>query len=103
MKVKEFETKYTPEDFVWFMSENRPKQGMITRVRVEIEESVDIHGSEIPNILAKLKSFFSKHKKKFEVAYNLDELEDGKFYCARSGWYPEYSLFATKEDLLKSF
>ena len=58
MKVKEFETKYSPEDFVWYMQDNKPTQAMITRVRVEIEESVDIHGSEIPNILAKLKNFF---------------------------------------------
>lgn len=102
MRVKEFETKYTPEDFVWFMHQNRPTQAMITRVRVRIEESVDIHGGEIPNILAKVKNFFSKHKKDFEVDYTIDEIRDGKFYSAHGGWYSEYDLFPTKEELLKS-
>ena len=102
MKIKEFETKFSPEDFVWFMHDNKPTQAMITRVNVEIEESVDIHGSEIPNIIAKLKNFLHLHKKNVKIAYTIDELKDGKFYCAHAGWYPESSLFATKEDLLKS-
>lgn len=102
MKVKEFETKYSPEDFVWFMHENRPTQAMITRVNVEIEESADIHGGEIPNILAKIKSFLHMHKKKMRIAYNIDEIRDGKFYSAHSGWYDESVLFPTKEELLKS-
>ena len=102
MKVKEFETKYSPEDFVWFMHDNKPTQAMITRVNVEIEESADIHGGEIPNILAKLKSFLHLHKKKFNIKYTIDEIQNGKFYSAHGGWYPESDLFPTKEALLKS-
>ena len=102
MKVKEFETKYSPEDFVWYMQDNKPTQAMITRERVEIEESVDIHGSEIPNILDKLKNFFSKHKKTLDISYTIDEVHDVHFYCAHAGWYREDVLFPTKEDLIKS-
>jgi len=102
MKVNEFETKYSPEDFVWFMHENKPTQAMITRVNVEIEETSDIHGSEIPNILAKIKSFLHTHNKKMRIVYTIDEIRDGKFYSAHGGWYDESVLFPTKEELLKS-
>ena len=102
MRIKDFETKYTPEDFVWLMHANKPTQAMITRARVRIEESVDVHGCEIPNILAKVKNFFSKHKKTFEVDYTIDEIRDGKFYSAHGDWYPECDLFPTKEELLNS-
>lgn len=77
MKIKEFETNFSPEDFVWFMHNNKPTQGMITRVEVVIEESVDIHGREIPNILQKLKNFLHLHKKNKTIRYNLDEIQNG--------------------------
>ena len=102
MKIKEFETKFSPEDFVWFMYQNKPTQAMITRVKVEIEESVDIHGGEIPKILAKLKNFLHLHKKSLNVKYSIDEIQDGKFHSAHGGWYPEDDFFSTKEELLKS-
>lgn len=102
MKMNEFETKYSPEDFVWFMRENKPTQAMITRVRVVIEEDSDIHGSEIPNILNKIKNFLHSHTKSTQITYTIDEIRDGKFYSAHSGWYDENRLFRTKEELLNS-
>ena len=102
MKIKEFETKYSPEDFVWLMHNNKPIQTMITRVRVEIEEDSEIHGSEIPNILAKIKNFLHSHTKHVQTTYTLDEIKNGKFYSSHGGWYDENRLFSTKEELLKS-
>lgn len=102
MKINEFETKYSPEDFVWLMYNNKPTQAMITRVRVEIEEDSDIHGSEIPNILAKIKNFLYSHTRHVKITYTLDEIQNGKFYRTHGGWYDENMLFSSKEELLNS-
>lgn len=102
MKVKEFESKFSPEDIVWLMKNNKPSQAIVTRVKIEIQEEVYINGSEIPNILARIKNFLHQHKRTLSITYNIDTIQNGRFEAAQGGWFPESVLYATKEDLLKS-
>jgi len=102
MEIKNFKTKFALEDVVYFMYQNEISKGIITQIRVEFEEEVYIHGSYMKQVIQKVKNFFSDHKKKVTVYYSVDKAKnDDTFYCAIAGYFYEWQLASSKEELFK--
>ena len=102
MEIRSFKTKFALEDVVYFMYKNEISKGVITRIRVEFEESVYIHGSYIQQVIRKIKNFFSDHKTDVNVYYSVDKANnDDTFYCAIAGFFREWELASSKEELFK--
>ena len=103
MEIKNFKTKYALEDVVYFMYQNELCKGVITRIRVDFEEHVYIHGSYIQQVIRKIKNFFSDHKTDVNVYYSVIKAknDDDTFYCAIAGAFREWELASSKEELFK--
>lgn len=102
MEIKNFKTRFALEDVVYFMYNNEISKGVITRIRVEFEEDVYIHGSYIQQVVRKIKNFFSDHKTSVMVYYNIDKVNnDDTFYCAIAGAFKDCELAPSKEELFK--
>lgn len=102
MKIENFKTKFALEDVVYFMYKNELSKGIITRIKVEFEEEVYIHGSSMKEVIHKIKNFFNNHKTKVMVYYSVNKAaKDDTFYCAIGGYFKEWELAHTKEELFK--
>ena len=102
MEIKGFKTKFALEDVVYFMYKNELSKGIITRIKVEFEEEVYIHGTYMKEVIHKIKNFFNDHKMKVQVYYSIDKAtKDDTFYCAIGGYFRDYELAHTKEELFK--
>lgn len=102
MEIKNFKTKFAFEDVVYFMYENELSKGIITRIKVEFEEEIYIHGSYMKEVIYKIKNFFNAHKMKVTVLYSIDKAaKDDTFYGAIGGYFEDCELAHTKEELFK--
>ena len=102
MEIKSFKTKFALEDVVYFMYENKLSKGIITRIKVEFEEEVYIHGSYIKEVIHKIKNFFNNHKTSVKVYYSINKAaKDDTFECAIGGYFRDWELAHTKEELFK--
>jgi hypothetical protein len=102
MEIKNFKTKFALEDVVYFMYKNELSKGIITCIKVEFEEEVYIHGSYMKDVIHKIKNFFDNHKTKVKVYYSVDKAaKDDTFYCAIAGYFKDWELAHTKEELFK--
>ena len=102
MKIKNFKTKFALEDVVYFMYENKLSKGIVTRIRVEFEEEVYIHGSYMKEVIHKIKNFFNDRKTKVAVFYSINKVyKDDTFECAIGGYFRDWELAHTKEELFK--
>jgi hypothetical protein len=102
MEIKNFKTKFALEDVVYFIYQNQISKGIITRIKVEFEEEVYIHGSYTQQVIRKIKNFFSDHKTNVKVYYSVTKAKnDDTFYCAISGCFQEWELAPSKEELFK--
>ena len=102
MEIKNFKTKFTLEDVVYFMYNNNLSKGIITGIRVEFEEEVYIHGSYMKEVIHKIKNFFDSHKTKVNVYYRIDKAtKNDSFECAIGGYFRDWELAHTKEELFK--
>lgn len=102
MEIKNFKTKFALEDVVYFMYQNKISKGVITRIKVEFEEDVYIHGSYIQQVIRKIKNFFGDHKTRVSVYYSIVKVNnDDTFYCAIAGAFRERELASSKEELFK--
>ncbi len=102
MEIRNFKTKFALEDVVYFMYKNEISKGVITQIRVVFEESVNIHGSYIQQVIQKIKNFFSDHKTDVNVYYSIMKVNnDDTFYCSIGGFFRERELASSKEELFK--
>ena len=102
MEIKSFKTKFALEDVVYFMYQNKLCKGIITRIRAEFEEEVYIHGSYMKEVIHKIKNFFNEHKTKVDVYYSVDKAsKDDNFNCSIGGYFRDWELAHTKEELFK--
>lgn len=102
MEIKNFKTKFALEDVVYFMYNNKLSKGIITRIKVEFEEKVYIHGSYIKEVIHKIKNFFDDHKTSVKIYYSVDKVrKDDSFNCAIGGYFRDWELAHTKEELFK--
>lgn len=102
MEIKNFKTKFALEDVVYFMYENQISKGVITQIKVEFDENVYIHGSYMQQVIRKIKNFFSDHKTDVKVYYRVTKANnDDTFYCAIAGYFREWELAPSKEELFK--
>jgi len=102
MKIENFKTKFDLEDVVYFIYNNEISKGIITRIIVEFEEEVYIHGSYMKDVIHKIKNFFNDHKTKISVCYSINKAKnDDTFYCAIGGYFKEWELASSKEELFK--
>lgn len=102
MKIQNFETKFALEDVVYFMYQNEVSKGIVTRIRVEFEEEVYIHGSYMQEVIRKIRNFFDSHKMDVKVYYDLNKAKnDDTFHCAIAGPFREWELAHSKEELFK--
>lgn len=102
MEIKNFKTKFALEDVVYFMYNNELSKGIITRIKVEFEEEVYIHGSYMKEVIQKIKNFFNDHKTEVKVYYSIDKAaKDDTFYCAIGGYFRDWELAHTKKELFK--
>lgn len=102
MEIKNFKTRFALEDVVYFMYNNEISKGIITRIRVEFEEDVYIHGSYTQQVIRKIKNFFNDHKTDVKVYYSITKANnDDTFYCAIAGAFREWELAPSKEELFK--
>ena len=100
MDIK-FKSKFNLEDIVWFMTNNKPAQGIIHTIHYCRIESVDICCKH-KSIFDRLKSYLDKTSVKTTVKYELDMVKpDGEFKSA-TYYYKEDEIFKSKEELLKS-
>lgn len=106
MKIEAFETKFSVEDVVWFMCENKPTRGIVYEVDVVFKEEANLsRDDKCKNIIRKLKSNFDEHKYEKCVSYEVLKLnDDGSYYCYVGNFTYKVAdeLFHTKEELLKS-
>ena len=105
MKVKSYETKFSVEDVVWIMHENKPTRGIVYEVHYEIQETADLSWTErCLNIVNRIKSYFDEHRQEQNVWYRVQKInEDGTYYGV--GMFNHVSanqMFHTKDELLKS-
>ena len=102
MEINYFKTRFALEDVVYFMYQNEISKGVITRIKVEFEEDVYIHGSYIKQVIRKIKNFFSDHKTDVNVYYSIMKVKnDDTFYCTIAGAFREWELASSKEELFK--
>lgn len=102
MEIKNYRTKFALEDVVYFMYNNEISKGIVTRIRVEFEEEVYIHGSYMQDVIRKIKNFLTAHKTNVKVYYYLLKANnDDTFYCAIAGAFQECELALSKEELFK--
>lgn len=102
MEIKNFKTKFALEDVVYFLYNNEVSKGIITHIKVEFEEDVYIHGSYMKEVIRKIKNFFNDHKMVVKVYYGIDKAnKDDTFYCAIGGYFREWELAHSKEELFK--
>lgn len=102
MEIKNYKTKFALEDVVYFIYQNEISKGVITRIRVEFEEEVYIHGSYMQLVIRKIKNFLSDHKMNVKVYYYINKANnDDTFYCAIAGAFRDWELASSKEELFK--
>ena len=102
MEIKNFKTRFALEDVVYFMYQNEISKGVITKIKVDFEEEVYIHGSYIQQVVQKIRNFFSDHKRNINVYYCIDKVQkDDTFYCAIAGSFREWQLASSKEELFR--
>ena len=105
MKINEYKTKFSVEDVVWIMYENKPTKGIVYEVHYEQQEIANLSYTEkCINIINKIKSYFDEHKKEQNVWYRVQQLNDDGTYhgVGMFGRVTDRELFHTKEELLKS-
>ena len=103
MKIENFETKFSAEDVVYFMKDNELCKGIVEGVEVRIEESANLAWSDITQaIVKKVKSFLHLQKRIIHVYYKvLKVMDDGSYYCAYGGYFRDWDLAHTKEELFR--
>ena len=103
MKIENFETKFSAEDVVYFMKDNELCKGIVEGIEVSIEESANLAWSDITQaIVKKLKSFLHLQKRVIKVYYKVLKVrEDGSYLCACGGYFRDWELAHTKEELFK--
>ena len=102
MEIKNFKTKFDLEDVVYFMHKNELSKGIITRVKIDFEKEVYIHGSYVKDVIHKIKNFFNNHKTSVNVYYSVTKAsKDDTFYAAIGGYFRDWELAHTKEELFK--
>ena len=103
MKIENFETKFSAEDIVYFMKDNELCKGIVEGVEVRIEESANLAWSNITQaIVKKVKSFLHLQKRVINVYYKILKVrEDGSFCYVYSGYFRDWDLAHTKEELFK--
>ena len=105
MKIEAFETKFSVEDVVWFMYENKPTRGIVYEVDVVFKEEANLSWTEkCKNIVRKLKSYFDEHRYEKFVSYRVLKLNDDDTYYGIGPFSYKVAseIFHTKEELLKS-
>lgn len=105
MKIEAFETKFSVEDVVWFMYENKPTRGIVYKVDVVFKEEANLSWTEkCKNITRKLKSYFDEHSFEKHVSYRVLKINNDDTYYGIGGFSYKTAneLFHTKEELLKS-
>ena len=96
-----FKSKFNLEEAVWFMYENKPVQGIISRINYRRVESVDT-AFEHKNIFHKIKSLIDKKRIEVALTYGLDMVKSDGAFISCTHYREESEIFKTKEELLKS-
>jgi hypothetical protein len=96
-----FKSKFNLEDAVWFMYNNKPVQGIVSKINYRREESVNT-ACEHKNIFNKLKSLLSSKKAEVALTYELDMVTSDGTFISCTHYRSEHEIFKTKEELLKS-
>jgi len=105
MKIEAFETKFSVEDVVWFMYENKPTRGIVYEVNVHFKEEADLSWTDkCINIVRKIKSYFDEHRFEKNVSYKVQKINDDDTYygVGEFSYRTAKTIFKTKEELLKS-
>lgn len=103
MEIKDFKTKFAAEDVVFFMNDNEICKGIVEGVEVRIEESANLAWSDITQaIVKKVKSFLHLQKRVIHVYYKVLKVrEDGSYYCAMGGYFRDWELAHSEEELFR--
>lgn len=96
-----FKSKFNLEDVVWFMHENRPVQGIVSKINYKREESVNTACNH-KNIFHKIKSLINKKKMEVVLTYEMDMVRSDGTFTYLIHHRREDEIFKTKEELLKS-
>lgn len=96
-----FKSKFNLEDVLWFMDENKPVQGIVSKINYIRAESVNT-AFEHKNIFHKIKSLIDKKKVNVELTYGMDMVKSDGSFISCIHYKRENELFKTKEELLKS-
>ena len=102
MEIKNYKTKFALEDVVYFMYNDKISKGVITKIRVEFNEEVYIHGSYIQLVIRKIRNFLSDHKADVNVYYYLSKANnDDSFDYVIARAFRDWELASSKEELFK--
>ena len=101
MRIKDFKTKFEVEDVVWFMLDNKPRKGIIERIKYMKEERINITSS-YTDVVSRIKSFLKGKESKESVSYTVTLLTHDNKYHSCPYYLDDTTAYRTKEELLNS-